>query len=70
MTSSDDASVHLHLRGPLDEQAVAGLRQQLAARLASGISRVEVHVDSQPEIELPVSAAPRAPTSCTCFWTR
>lgn len=50
----DDASVHLHLRGPLDEEAVAGLRQQLAACLASGISRVEVHVESQSEIELPV----------------
>lgn len=49
-----DASVHLHLRGPLDEEAVAGLRQQLAACLASGISRVEVHVESQSEIELPV----------------
>ena len=54
MTSGDDASVHLHLRGRLDEEALTALRQQLAACLASGISHVEVHVDAQPELELPV----------------
>ena len=48
-----DAGVHLHLRGTLDEDAVTGLREQLAACLGAGIRHITVHVDRQPDLELP-----------------
>lgn len=48
-----DAGVHLHLRGTLDEDAVTALREQLAACLGAGIRHITVHVERQPELGLP-----------------
>lgn len=52
-SAPQDAGVHLHLRGTLDEDAVTALREQLAACLGAGIRHITVHVDRQPDLELP-----------------
>jgi anti-anti-sigma factor len=52
-SATADAGVHLHLRGTLDEDAVTALREQLAACLGAGIRHITVHVDRQPDLELP-----------------
>jgi anti-anti-sigma factor len=49
-----DAGVHLHLRGTLDEDAVTALREQLAACLGAGIRHITVHVERQSDLELPI----------------
>jgi anti-anti-sigma factor len=48
-----DAGVHLHLRGTVDEDAVTALREQLAACLGAGIRHITVHVERQPDLQLP-----------------
>ena len=48
-----DAGVHLHLRGALDDDAVTALREQLAACLGAGIRHITVHVERQHDLELP-----------------
>lgn len=54
MASAGDARVHLHLRGPLDDDGAYALRQQLASCLASGVKDIAVHVDCHPELDLGV----------------
>ena len=54
MAEAGDAHVHLHLRGPLDDDSEHALRQQLATCLASGVKAIAVHVDTQPELDLSV----------------
>lgn len=54
MARDRQASVHLTLRGRLDEDAVMGLRQQLATCLASGVNDIRVRADEQQDLELPV----------------
>lgn len=53
--AASDAGVHLHLhlRGSLDEDAVTALREQLAACLGAGVPHITVHIERQPELELP-----------------
>lgn len=53
VAAAADAGVHLHLRGTLDEDAVTALREQLAVCLGAGIRHITVHVDRQPDLELP-----------------
>ena len=53
MVTPVDASVHLHLRGRLDDEGLAGLRQQLARCLASGVCDIVVHAETQPDLDLP-----------------
>lgn len=53
MVSPVDASVHIHLRGDLDDEGLAGLRQQLARCLASGVCDIVVHAETQPDLGLP-----------------
>ena len=53
MVTPVDASVHLHLRGRFDDEGLAGLRQQLARCLASGVSDIVVHAETQPDLGLP-----------------
>lgn len=50
---TQDAGVHLHLRGVLDEDAVTALREQLAACLGAGIRHITVHVEHQDDLDLP-----------------
>lgn len=54
MASAGNARVHLHLRGPLDDDGAYALRQQLATCLSSGVKDIAVHVESQPELGLAV----------------
>lgn len=54
MTGERSASVHLTLRGRLDDETVTLLRQQLAACLASGVSDIRVRIDEQVDVDLRV----------------
>lgn len=54
MARDRQASVHLTLRGRIDDEAVRGLRQQLATCLASGVNDIRVRADEQQDLELQV----------------
>ncbi len=47
------AEVHLHLRGPFDEQSLAILRRLLALLMAAGVLTIQVDVDEGLELGLP-----------------
>lgn len=55
--ATGSAVVHLRLRGPLGEEELAGLRQQLAACLRSGVRDVRVHAEDQDDLDLAVLQA-------------
>lgn len=54
-SDAGSAPVHLHLHGPLDNDAVATLRQQLALLMSVGVVQidVDVDVDEGTELDLP-----------------
>ena len=54
MATEEQATVHLNLRGSLDDEAVTALRQQLATCLNSGVDEIRVRVDEQPDLDLQV----------------
>ena len=54
MATDRSASVHLALRGRLDDDAVMALRQQLATCLASGVHDIRVRADAQQDVDLQV----------------
>lgn len=53
MTRTAGAMVHLRVRGRLDDEGLAGLRQQLATCLASGVTDIRVHLERQADVDLP-----------------
>lgn len=53
MTRTAGATVHLRVRGRLDDEGLAGLRQQLATCLASGVTDIRVHLERQTDAALP-----------------
>ena len=55
--SSGDATVHISLRGRIDESAMTCLRQQFAACLRSGVKVIRVHADEQDDVDLVVLQA-------------
>jgi anti-anti-sigma regulatory factor len=44
--------VHLRVRGRLDDEGLAGLRQQLATCLASGVTDIRVHLGPGTDADL------------------
>ena len=54
MATDGQATVHLNLRGRLDDEAVTALRQQLSTCLSSGVDTIRVRVDEQPDLDLQV----------------
>ncbi len=53
MPRTAGATVHLRVHGRLDDEGLAGLRQQLATCLASGVTDIKVHLGPQVDVGLP-----------------